>query len=143
MPLREKQTFAHNGNRSGITLVKHAPSVFGWEIETTVSSYTQNHELENTGYDRYESRLRTGDYLFQIRDPSTSVVYPCNIDREWSHSREAVKITALIPTVSKPENLELVISEMNNLKEKPFEAMFKGVNLRQIAGLPPAGSSTQ
>ena len=143
MPLREKQTFAHNGNRSGITLVKHAPSVFGWEIETTVSSYTQNHELENTGYDRYESRLRTGDYLFQIRDPSTSVVYPCNIDREWSHSREAVKITALIPTVSKPENLELVISEMNDLKEKPFEAMFKGVNLRQIAGLPPAGSSTQ
>ena len=143
MPLRAKQTFAHNGHRLGIELVEFASSMLGWEIETTVSSYTQNLELEKTDGDRHESRFLTGDYLFQIRDPSTSVVYPCNIDREWSHSREAVKITALIPTVSKPENLELVISEMNDLKEKPFEAMFKDVNLRQIAGLPPAGSSTQ
>jgi len=143
MPLRAKQTFAHNGHRLGIELVEFASSMLGWEIETTVSSYTQNLELEKTDGDRHESRFLTGDYLFQIRDPSTSVVYPCNIDREWSHSREAVKITTLIPTVSQPENLELVISEMNDLKEKPFKAMFKDVNLRQIAGLPPAGSSTQ
>ncbi|MBN2234957.1 MAG: hypothetical protein JW706_07390 [Opitutales bacterium] len=143
IPFKERMTFAHDGQRMGIESVELTQSTHGWRIETTLSSYVQHLTLEKTGYDRYESRFLTGNYLFQIRDKTTSVVYPCDIDRGWNHSRPSVSLIAELPIDTQPENLELVISEMNNLKEKPFKAMFKDVNLRQVAGLAPAGSSPE
>ena len=149
IPISGKKTIAHNGHRIGVHCMYRAKVESRLLIGVMPTFYVKHPILENTEYDRnyqgsiidhylLDSYLRISssetNYLYQLRDRSTSAQYPVN---SWSWF-----VPGELPIDTQPDNLELVISEINDLKEKPFEAIFKDVNLRQIAGLPPAGSST-
>ncbi len=150
IPISGKKTIAHDGHRIGVQIYMLTQLRSKLHVDVWPIFYTKHPILENTEYDRTyqgsiiyhylgDSYLRNSssgtNYLYQLRDKSTSALYSVN-SGSWIVSGE-------LPIATKPKNIELVISEINDLKEKPFKAIFKDVNLRQIAGLPPAGSSTQ
>ena len=143
LPLKEKETFPHDGNRIGIDSVVSDYNNSDRYLTLRISYQMIPIRVQKETMNQINGCTLLRNYVFEACDPSSGQRYQFGTDPNTYYPNGWIEQKTRIPSDINIDRLDLLVYVRRFPDWDVHFFMEEDVNLRQVAGLPPAGSSTE